>query len=48
MALEAARERSGPERDAFLAWLKAADPKMAAGVLLRLSVHKDPGARNDD
>lgn len=37
MALEAAQERTGPERDAFVAWLKAADPRLAADVLVRLS-----------
>ncbi|MGW8283917.1 MAG: hypothetical protein ACWGON_11510 [Gemmatimonadota bacterium] len=48
MALEAARDRSAPERDVFLTWLKAADPQMAADVLLRLSAPEDPGASNDE
>lgn len=48
MALAAARERTGPERDAFLSWLKAADPRMAADVLIRLSARDDAGTPNDD
>jgi hypothetical protein len=37
MAMNAALERSGTERDEFIGWLKAADPMLAAAVLLRLS-----------
>lgn len=37
MAMAAALERSGIERDEFIGWLKAADPMLAAAVLLRLS-----------
>ena len=37
MAMEAALERSGPDRDEFVRWLSAADPKLAATVILRLS-----------
>ncbi|MGW8283176.1 MAG: hypothetical protein ACWGON_07745 [Gemmatimonadota bacterium] len=48
MALEAARDRSGAERDAFLRWLKAADPQMAADVLLRLTAPQDAGEPNDE
>ncbi len=36
MALDAALQRSGEERDAFLEWLRAADPQLAAHVLLAL------------
>jgi hypothetical protein len=48
MAMAAALERSGTERDEFIGWLKAADPMLAAAVLLRLSEQQNPtpGGRN--
>ena len=48
MAMDAALERSGTERDEFIDWLKAADPKLAAAVLLRLTEEQNstPGGRN--
>ena len=48
MALDAALERSGTERDEFIGWLKAADPMLAAAVLLRLAENQNstPGGRN--
>ena len=48
MALDAALERSGAEREEFVGWLKAADPMLAAAVLLRLSEQQDPATRNGD
>jgi len=48
MALDAALARSGTERDEFINWLKAADPMLAAAVLLRLSEQQDPATRNGD
>jgi hypothetical protein len=48
MAMNAALERSGTERDEFIGWLKAADPMLAVAVLLRLSEQQNPtpGGRN--
>jgi hypothetical protein len=43
MALVAALERSGAERDEFIRWLSAADPKLAANVIVRLSEDQDSG-----
>lgn len=48
MALEAALERSGSDRDAFVNWLMAADPKMAADVIFRLSAQRDSGTPDGD
>ena len=48
MALEAALERSGSDRDAFVNWLMTADPKMAADVILRLSAQRDSGTPDGD
>ena len=49
MALEAALERSGgPDREAFIRWLSAADPKLAATVIVRLAERKDRPAENGD
>lgn len=48
MAMDAALERSGIERDEFIGWLKAADPKIAAAVLLRLAEEQDSETRNGD
>jgi hypothetical protein len=48
MAMDASLARSGPERDEFIGWLKAADPMLAAAVLLRLSEQQDPATRNGD
>ena len=48
MAMEAALERSGPDRDEFIRWLSAADPKLAAGVILRLSEQQDSATRAGD
>ena len=46
MAMEAALERSGPDRDEFVRWLSAADPKLAATVILRLSEQQDSGTHD--
>ena len=48
VAMDAALARSGTERDEFISWLKAADPMLAAAVLLRLSEQQNstPGGRN--
>ncbi len=46
MAMDAALERSGTERDEFIAWLKAADPMLAAAVLQRLAEQLDSTTRN--
>jgi hypothetical protein len=46
MAMEAALERSGPDRDEFVRWLSAADPKLAATVILRLSELQDSGTHD--
>ena len=43
MALAAALERSGAERDEFIRWLSAADPKLAAYVIVRLSEDQNSG-----
>ncbi|MBK5099329.1 MAG: hypothetical protein JJE01_16230 [Gemmatimonadetes bacterium] len=48
MAMEAALERSGPDRDEFVRWLSAADPKLAATVILRLSEQQDAAPRAGD
>jgi hypothetical protein len=49
MAFEAALERSGgPDREAFIRWLSAADPKLAATVMVRLAERNDPPAENGD
>lgn len=48
MAMEAALERSGPDRDEFIRWLSAADPKLAATVIVRLSEELDSGTQNGD
>ena len=49
MALEAALERSGgPDREAFIRWLSAADPKLAATVMVRLAERNDPPAQKGD
>ena len=48
VAMDAALVRSGTERDEFINWLKAADPMLAAAVLLRLSEQQDPATRNGD
>jgi hypothetical protein len=48
MALDAALQRSGVERDEFIGWLKAADPMRAATVPLRLSEQRDPTTRDGD
>jgi len=48
MAMEAALERSGPDRDEFVRWLSAADPKLAATVILRLSEQQDAAPRPGD
>ena len=46
MAMEAALERSGPDRDEFIHWLSAADPKLAATVIVRLSEEPDSRTQN--
>ena len=49
MVLEAALERAaGPDREAFIRWLSAADTKLAATVIVRLAERKDPPAENGD
>ena len=48
MAMEAALERSGPDRDDFIRWLSAADPKLAATVMVLLSEKPDSGTQNED
>ena len=49
MALEAALERSGgPDREAFIRWLSAADPKLAATVMVRLAERNDRPSENGD
>ena len=46
MAMEAALERSGPDRDEFVRWLSAADPKLASTVILRLSEQQKSGTHD--
>ena len=46
MAMEAALERSGSDRDDFIRWLSAADPKLAATVIMRLSEDRDSEIRS--
>ena len=47
MAVDAALERTGADRDAFIAWLKAADPRLAAHVLIALADREEPGSPSD-
>jgi ABC-type branched-subunit amino acid transport system substrate-binding protein len=49
MVLEAALERAGgPDREAFIRWLSAADPKLAATVIVRLAERNDRPSENGD
>jgi hypothetical protein len=46
MAKAAALERSGSDRDDFIRWLSAADQKLAATVIMRLSEERDSEIRD--
>lgn len=48
MALAAALQRSGPDRDEFIRWLSAADPKLAATIIVRLSERQSSPTQNGD
>ena len=48
MAMEAALGRSGRDREEFIHWLSAADPKLAATVIVRLAERKDSTTENGD
>ena len=46
MALKVALERSGTERDEFIRWLSAADPKLAGTVIVRLAEERGSELEN--